>query len=83
MSEHRFEWQARLEDGMTEALIDGRAGQLVTLCLFDGPGVVTSLGEPVDSAPVVSHLRPGEARELAFELLCLAECAERRGETER
>lgn len=83
MSEHRFEWQARLEDGMTEALIDGRASQLVTLCLFDGPGVVTSLGEPVDSAPVVSHLRPAEARELAFELLCLAECAERRGEDER
>jgi len=41
----------------SEALIDGRASQLVTVCLFDGPGVVGGLGEPVHSAPVVSHLR--------------------------
>jgi hypothetical protein len=81
--EHRFEVQARLEDGMAERLLGGRALRLVTVCLFDGPGVVTDLGEPVDSAPVSSHLRPEQARELAFELLALAELADRRGEPRR
>ncbi|MDQ3631810.1 MAG: hypothetical protein M3417_11195 [Actinomycetota bacterium] len=83
MSEHRFEVEARLEDGIAEALIGGQALRLVSVCLFDGPGVVCGLGEPVDSRPVVSHLRPGEARELAFELLALAELAERDGEAGR
>jgi hypothetical protein len=81
--EYRFEVEVRLEDGMAEAMLGGRGLQLVTVRLFDGPGVVTDLGGPVDSAPVVSHLRPGEARELAFELLVLAELAERRGEAGR
>jgi hypothetical protein len=73
VSEHRFEIRARLEHGMAERLLGGGALQLVTVCLFDGPGVVTDFGEPVNSAPVVSHLRPEQARELAFELLALAE----------
>jgi len=77
VSEHRWEVEARLEDGMTERLIGGAALQLVTVCLHDGPGVVTDLGDVVDSAPVVSHLRPEQARELGFELLALAELAER------
>ena len=81
MREHRFEVEARLE-GMVEGMIGGRALQLVTVCLLDGPGVVSELGEPVESAPVVSHLRPSEARELAFELLALAELAERRSGAE-
>jgi hypothetical protein len=34
----------------------------------------------VKRAPVVSHLRPSEARALAFELLELAELADRRSE---
>jgi len=80
VSEHRFEIEARLEHGMAERLLGGGALQLVTVCLFDGPGVVTDLGDPADSAPVVSHLRPCEARELAFELLALAELAERHAE---
>jgi hypothetical protein len=80
MTEHRFEARALLEDGMTEGRVDGSGLQLVTVCLFDGPGVVDDLGEPVDSAPVVSHLRPSEARALAFELLELAELADRRSE---
>lgn len=83
MSEHRFEIQARLVDGMAERRLGGGALRLVTVCLFDGPGVVTGFGEPVDSALVVSHLRPAQARELAFELLALAELAERRGEPGR
>jgi hypothetical protein len=81
MIEHRFEAQARVEDAMTEGRIDGSALQLVTVCLSDGWGEVNNeLGEPVTRAPVVSYLRPGEARELAFELLELAELAEQRTE---
>lgn len=80
MRQHRFDVEARLEDGMAEAMLGGRALQLVTVCLFDGPGAVTEAGERIESAPVVSHLRPGQARELAFELLALAEFAERQRE---
>ena len=82
MTWHRFEIQARVEDGMTERRIDGSALQLVTVCLSDdGAGEVSDgLGEPVTRPAVVSYLRPGEARELAFCLLELAELAERRSE---
>jgi len=68
---------------MTEWRIDGSALQLVTVCLTDdGAGEVSDgRGEPVVPTPsVVSHLRPSEARELAFCLLELAEFAERRSE---
>lgn len=78
MIEHRFEVRARV-DGMTEGLVVGGARRLVSVCLFDGSDVVGADGEPLVSAPVVCHLRPGEARELAFELLALAELAERHG----
>ena len=79
---HRWEAQARLEDGMTEGRIDGSALQLVTVWLSnDGAGEASDeLGEPVIEAPVVSYLRPTAARELAFCLLELAELAERRSE---
>ena len=81
MIEHRWEAQARLEDGMTEGLVDGSALQLVTVCMSDGSGEVSDeLGAPVARAPVVSHLRPSEARELAFCLVELAELADRRTE---
>jgi hypothetical protein len=80
VSEHRWEARACLEDGVTEGLIGGARRQLVTVCLCDGPDAVTDLGEPVMGAPVVSRLRPDEARELGFELLMLAELAERRTE---
>jgi hypothetical protein len=83
MTWHRFEARARLEDGMTEGLIGGGAQQLVTVCLRDdGAGEITDeRGEPVAPAPpVVTHLRPSDARSLAFCLLELAEHAERRSE---
>jgi hypothetical protein len=82
MIEHRFEVQARVEDGMTERRVDGSALQLVTVCLSDeGAGEVSDIdGKPVTRAPVISYLRPGEARALAFCLLELAELAERRRE---
>lgn len=68
---------------MCERRIDGSALQLVTVCLSDeGAGEVSDeQGRPVAPAvPVVSHLRPSEARELAFCLLELAELSERRSE---
>jgi hypothetical protein len=81
MTEHRWEAQALLEEGMTEGRADGSALQLVTICLGDTFGVADELGEPVPPrAPVVSYLRPGEARQLAFCLLELAELADRRSE---
>ena len=83
MSWHRSEARARLQDGMTEGLVGGGALQLVTVCLSDdGVGEISDLqGRPVLPAPMVlSHLRPSEARALAFELLELAELADRRSE---
>ncbi len=80
---HRFEIQARVEDRMSERRVDGSALQLVTVCLSDEGGEVRDVnGEPVLRPPVVSYLRPGEARELAFCLLELAEVAERRTEAQ-
>jgi hypothetical protein len=83
---HRWEAQARLEDGMREGLVDGSALQLVTVCVSDdGAGEISGeLGEPVAPAPpAVSHLRPSEARELAFCRLELAELADRRSQEPR
>jgi hypothetical protein len=70
---------------MTEGRIDGSALQLVTVCMSDdGVEVSDELGQPVVPAPaVVSYLRPSEARALAFELLELAELADRRSEAQR
>jgi hypothetical protein len=70
---------------MTEARIDGGALELVTVLLSDDAVEVSDgLGQPVASAPaVVSYLRPSEARALAFELLELAELADRRSGAQR
>jgi hypothetical protein len=82
MIEHRWEARAQLEDGMSEARVGGGSLQLVTVCLSDdGAGEVSDeRGRPVKRPPVVSHLRPRDARELAFELLELAELVDRRTE---
>jgi hypothetical protein len=80
MSWHRSQTVARLENGVTEGLVGGGSMQLVTVCLSDdGVGEISDdQGRPVAPAPpVVSYLRPSEARTLAFELLALAEHAER------
>ena len=82
MSEYRWEARARL-DGMTEGRVGGGSLQLVTVCLSDdGAGERSDVdGRPVAPAvPVISLLRPREARELAFCVLELAELAERRSE---
>ena len=67
---------------MTEGRVGGGSLQLVTVCLTDeGAGEVSDdRGSPIERPPVVSHLRPSEARVLAFELLELALLAERRSE---
>jgi hypothetical protein len=80
MSEYRWEALARL-DGMTEGRVGGGSLQLVTVCLSDDRAgeLCDGLGRPLAPAPeVVTHLRPSEARELAFCLLELAELAEQR-----
>lgn len=85
MSLYRWGARARLEDGMTERRIDGSALQLVTVCLTDeGAGEMgNELGEPVLRPAVLTHLRPSDARELAFCLLELAGLADRRSEDDR
>jgi len=85
MSEYRWEALARL-DGMTEGRVGGGSLELVTVCLSDeGAGEVSDEhGRSVAPAPeVVTHLRPSDARELAFCLLELAELAEHRSEEPR
>jgi len=75
-----------LENGMCEGGIDGSRLQLLTVCLSDDQAgeISDSLGRPVaPGPPVVSHLRPSEARALAFELLELAELADRKSEEQR
>jgi hypothetical protein len=82
MSEYRFEALVRL-DGMTEGRVGGGCLQLVTVCLSDDRAgeLCGEHGRPVAPAPeVLTHLRPNEARTLAFCLLELAELADRRSE---
>jgi hypothetical protein len=75
-----------LEDGVTEGRIGGGFLPLVTLCLSgDDIGELSDgLGRVVArELPVLTRLRPSEARELAFCLLQLAELADRRSEEVR
>ena len=85
MSEYRWEALARL-DGMTEGPVGGGSLELVTVCLSDDRAgeLCDEHGRPVAPTPeVVTHLRPSDARELAFCLLDLAEVAEHRSERSR
>ena len=86
MSEYRFEVLARLEDGVTEGRIGGGCLQLVAVCLSDDRAgeLSDAQGRPIVPAPpVLTRLRPSEARELGFCLLELAELADRRSEDAR
>jgi hypothetical protein len=75
MAMHRYEIDAAA--GPARETVIGGSGLLVRVRLFDGPGVVNAItGEPADNEDVYTDLRPREARELAFQLLCLAEQAE-------
>jgi hypothetical protein len=85
MSEYRWRALARL-DGMTEGRVGGGSLELVTVCLQDDDAgeLCDEHVRPVAPVPeVVTHLRPSDARELAFRLLELAELAEQRSEGPR
>ena len=85
MIEYRERVLARL-DGRTLSRVGGGGLQLVTVCLTDeGAGeICDEQGQPVPpTLPVLAHLRPDEARALAFRLLEVAELAERRSELTR
>jgi hypothetical protein len=76
MALHRCEIDAAA--GPAREGVIGGSMLLVRVRLVDGPGVVNALtGEPADNEDVYTDLRPSEARELAFQLLCCAEQAER------
>jgi len=80
MTLHRFEAAAGIEPGQSEALIGRRQSQLVTLSLTDRGPVVDGAGREHTEPDVACHLRPSEARRLGFELISLAEHAERAGD---
>jgi hypothetical protein len=76
MRELHWDINAVIEPGQAERLIDGTSMQQITVILTDPPT------DPEDPPirrrpPAAVLLRPGEARELAFSLLELAESAER------
>jgi hypothetical protein len=77
LAAHRFQIDATAGPAR-EGVLGGRSMLLVRVRMFDGPGVVDTLtGEPAGGEDVYCDLRPAEARELAFSLLCCAEHAER------
>jgi hypothetical protein len=76
MASHRFEIDATAGPAR-EGVLGGRSMLLVRVRMFDGPGAVDTLtGQPAGSQDVYTDLRPSQARELAFSLLCCAEHAE-------
>ncbi len=78
----RFEATAQIEPGQAEARINRGAIQLVTVALTDAGPVVDGEGREHTEPDVACHLRPGDARELAFSLLALAEHADRLSDEE-
>jgi hypothetical protein len=76
MREARCDITARIEGGHTERLIDGSSLQLVSVIMSDPEPDPDDHPPRRWRPPAVVALRPREARELAFELLALAEHAE-------
>jgi hypothetical protein len=75
MSEHRFEIDAAA--GPAREGVLGGSVLLVRVRMFDGGEVSNAFtGLPAGGQDVCCDLRPGEARELAFQLLVCAEQAE-------
>jgi hypothetical protein len=77
MTEYRHEIRALIDPEQTEARIDGSPLQHVSVIMIDDPPEHPN--DPAWRPPAAVTLRPGEARELAFELLILAEHADRAG----
>ena len=80
MRAQRFDALARIEPGQSATRVDRSQMQLVTVALTDFGPVIAEDGREHTRPEVVCHLCSTEARELAFELLCLAERAERLSE---
>jgi hypothetical protein len=75
MTDYRQEIRALIDPEQTEGILDGGLLQHISVILTDDPP-----DDPADRCrrpPAAVTLRPREARELAFELLTLAEHAER------
>jgi hypothetical protein len=71
MTDYLSGWNALIDPEQAGLLADGRRRQDITPVLTDAPrGADTR-------RPAALTLRPAQARELACELLCLAERAER------
>jgi hypothetical protein len=87
MNEHqyRFDIEVLIRPGCRQRVVGGGAVQLVTIHLFDGPGVVDCLtGEPIASEGAFTNLTPPDARLLATKLLaCAAEADRMRVEASR
>jgi len=82
--EYRPDVAAEVLPGRREGLVGPGSMQLVTLRLFNGPGVVDEHGQPTTAAGAFTDLRPEEARQLADQLLDCAHRAEAlRQETNR
>jgi len=73
MISYRDTIEALIDPGQTEALLEGAFVQHVSVVLYD-----TCPDDAYEPA-VACTLRPSEARELAFQLLVLAEHAELAG----
>jgi hypothetical protein len=74
--EYRFDVAAELLPGRREGLVGPGSMQLVTLRLFNGPGVVDEHGQPSRAPDAFTDLRPSQARLLADQLLDCARRAE-------
>jgi len=80
MNEHqyRFDIEVLIRSGCRQRVVGGGAVQLVTIHLFDGPGVVDCLtGEPIATEGAFTNLTPPDARLLATKLLASAAEADR------
>jgi len=75
MTDYRHEIRALIDPEQTEGLIDGGVLQHVSVILTDDPPEHPN--DPSWRAPAAVTLRPGDARQLAFCLLELAEHADR------
>jgi hypothetical protein len=77
MTDYRHEIHARIDPEQTELLPHGSVLQHVSVIMTNHPPVDEH--SPPWLPPAAITLRPTEARELAFELLVLAEHADRTG----
>lgn len=81
MTLYYSEIRALIDPQQAELVLDGRSLQHVSVIMTTDPPV--DRHSPPWLRPAAVTVRPDEARELAFELLCLAWHAERSSEATR